>query len=380
MNGTNKQSSLIEFTNALNRHHIPITQKTINRFLEHKAREKRIPLIGLFELTSYCNLDCKMCYVHLDNIEHNPKGQLSVKTWKGLMADAYEAGMRQAKLSGGECLTHPGFDELYLFLEEKKTKINIASNGLLMDKNRIDFFLKHRPSSIQISLYGSSNSSYQIVTGHRCFDEIYRNLEMLKDAKLPVSIAITPSQYNKKDIEDILLVAKSLNIPHRVNSLLLATRDSIEQRPNDLSVDEYIEIYKKWNKINDKELNSILPEELPEENHGGAARYGLQCGAGRSSFAILYNGKMCPCVSLSELSADPLESGFNEAWKRIVALSDNYQIPRECGACVYRKDCLICAAAHKYAPAGGHCDPRVCEYTKKLVSAGIIERPTVEGC
>ena len=130
MNGTNKQSSLIEFTNALNRHHIPITQKTINRFLEHKAREKRIPLIGLFELTSYCNLDCKMCYVHLDNIEHNPKGQLSVKTWKGLMADAYEAGMRQAKLSGGECLTHPGFDELYLFLEEKKTKINIASNGL----------------------------------------------------------------------------------------------------------------------------------------------------------------------------------------------------------------------------------------------------------
>ena len=365
MNDSNEQGNLIEFVNTLKRHNIPITQKNINRFLEHKARERRIPLIGLFELTSYCNLDCKMCYVHLDNERQNSNGQLSVEVWKALVTQAYEAGMRQAKLSGGECLTYPGFDELYLFLEKKKTKISIASNGLLMDKNRINFLLKHRPNSIQISLYGSSNSSYEIVTGHRCFNIIYRNLEMLNDAKLPVSIAITPNQYNKKDVKDILLVAKSLNIPCRVNSLLLSPRNSIERRPNDLTVDEYVEIYRKWNEINDIEMVPIMPEELPEENHGGVARYGLRCGAGRSSFVILNNGKMCPCVSLSDLIASPLEVGFLEAWKQIVLLSDNYRIPQECGECIYRKNCLICAAAHKYAPMSGHCDPRVCEYTKK---------------
>ena len=29
-----------------------------------KAAEKGIPLSGSFELTSRCNLDCKMCYIH----------------------------------------------------------------------------------------------------------------------------------------------------------------------------------------------------------------------------------------------------------------------------------------------------------------------------
>ena len=30
-------------------------------------RENDIPGVGLFELTPLCNLDCKMCYVHLQD-------------------------------------------------------------------------------------------------------------------------------------------------------------------------------------------------------------------------------------------------------------------------------------------------------------------------
>lgn len=37
----------------------------LSQYLEFKAREQGVPLMGHFELTPYCNLDCKMCYVHM---------------------------------------------------------------------------------------------------------------------------------------------------------------------------------------------------------------------------------------------------------------------------------------------------------------------------
>ena len=34
-------------------------------YMEHKARQKGTGVFGQFELTPLCNLNCKMCYVHL---------------------------------------------------------------------------------------------------------------------------------------------------------------------------------------------------------------------------------------------------------------------------------------------------------------------------
>ena len=85
-------------------------------YLEAKARIKGIPLIGQFELTPLCNLNCKMCYVHLLPEQLKGRSVLPVSVWKDLMYQAYKAGMIHASLSGGECMTYPGFEELYLYL------------------------------------------------------------------------------------------------------------------------------------------------------------------------------------------------------------------------------------------------------------------------
>ena len=37
----------------------------VRNYLEFKARDRNHPISGSFELTPLCNLDCKMCYVHL---------------------------------------------------------------------------------------------------------------------------------------------------------------------------------------------------------------------------------------------------------------------------------------------------------------------------
>lgn len=374
MGETSNTGDLVSFVETLYKQGIPEQQfsKSVGRFLEHKARESRIPLIGTFELTPLCNLDCKMCYVHLNSGQFDKKKLIKADVWKDLMQQAYDAGMRQAKLTGGECLTYPEFDEVYLFLEKKKIRINLATNGILLDDKRIDFFKKHPPKAIQVSLYGGSEQTYEMVTGHRCFGIIYQNLLNLSKSNLPVTIAITPNQYMIKDIDNIFDIAESLDIPYRVNSLLINPRSNTGRQVEDLSNSDYTSVFKKWNERKNNKLIPIDPEELPLANQNGKERYGMQCGAGRSSFTIMYNGKMCPCVSMDELTADPCKEGFVNAWKKIVHLADEYQLPAECGDCLYRRVCLICPAAHKNADRAGHCDTRICEQTKGYVSAGIV--------
>ena len=52
--------------------------EAVRKFLNFKAREKNIPISGSFELTPLCNLDCKMCYVHLNKAQMNGAQLLTV--------------------------------------------------------------------------------------------------------------------------------------------------------------------------------------------------------------------------------------------------------------------------------------------------------------
>lgn len=351
----------------------------LDRYLEFKARRLGIPIYGRFELTPLCNFDCKMCYVHLNTSQFDECNLLTAETWKELISQAHEAGMIYAILTGGECLTYPGFDELYLFMYRKGIVPGVLSNGLLINEQRVSFFKKYPPKMIQVTMYGSSDDAYELVTGRRVFSIVYQNLKLLKRSGIPVSITITPSEYMEDDTRKTLEKVEELGIPYNINANLIPPRKNTGRKARDLSIDQYVELFKHRSYINHEILNPVDSAELPDESHEGKELYGLTCGAGRSSFAIKYDGKMCPCLSLDEIVADPLKDGFIKAWKQINNYANAYPLPTECGECVYYDRCLRCVAMHKNAPNPGHCDPRICERTKKLVSAGFIPIPKING-
>ena len=111
-----------------------------SRYLEKKARKMNVPLFGQFELTPLCNLSCKMCYVHRTENQMAGLSPLPPAVWKELMAQAFSAGMFEATLTGGECLTYPGFDELYLYLQSLGCQITVMTNGVLLNEERLRFF------------------------------------------------------------------------------------------------------------------------------------------------------------------------------------------------------------------------------------------------
>ena len=145
-------------------------------YMDFKAREKGIPVRGQFELTPLCNFNCGMCYVHLNRDQLNGRNLLSVDDWKSIMYQAWQAGMMYTTVSGGECLTYPGFEELFLYLHGLGCNVEVLTNGLLLNEKRIRFFQEHMPSNIQITLYGWNNDVYERVTGQRAYITVTENI------------------------------------------------------------------------------------------------------------------------------------------------------------------------------------------------------------
>ena len=366
--------TLPEFLALLRAKGVPENQLWLHagKYQEMKAREKGIPFSGQFELTPLCNLDCKMCYVHLDRAQLRGRAPLDVGQWKSIMAQAHAMGMMSASLTGGECLTYPGFDELYLYLRSLGVRTGIKTNGVLL-KEKMDLFRRFPPSEITVSLYGSSNEAYQRVTGHAVFDTVYEGLTLLRDAEYPVSIAITPSRYLYEDLEQIFALAKRFPFRLMVNVALFPPRKETGRELCDLTAEEYAEIARVLHEGDPaaSEAPPLVPDPQECQPIEGKLQ-GLPCAAGRSMFSVEWDGQLAGCDNLlNSLRISLLKQSFSEAWKQVHAEAVAYPLPVECLHCAYDKKCFDCVAYRCNGSEPGHCNPNICERTRLFVKQGL---------
>ena len=351
-----------------------LVNDSVSLFLEQKARETGTPYRGVFELTPLCNLNCKMCYVHLNEAQMQDKKLLPTETWLDLMGQAIEAGMSRAALTGGECLTYPGFDDLYLFLKSKGIMVTVKTNGVLLNAERIDFFKRNPPRAILISLYGHSDEIYEKVTGKRVFSTVSENILLAKRAKLPIGIMITPNSYMGDAVKETIRFAKELELPYFINSTLMSPRPSTQREKDDydLPLDQYIDIL-----LFDCALHDVMPQvcEPLAQKSGGESQYelkGIRCGAGKSSFSIRWDGSMTPCVSMDSIVSNPVAVGFTSAWRHINREMNIFPSFLKCERCSYAQSCNFCAAENEKLGSRFLLNNKWCQRTWKLVENGLV--------
>ena len=351
------------------------------RYLDTKAREQGVPLSGQFELTPLCNFGCRMCYVHLTK-EQMACPLLSADEWKGLMTEACENGMLRAILTGGECLTHPGFREIYGHLKSLGCEVTVLSNAALLDDEWLRYFEKYRPGAICVTLYGDSEDAYERVTGQRVFERVLSHIRAIREAGLPLEISVTPNRRLGEDVFGTIRLAKEFSSAVRVNAWLTKPRRETGRtdQVTDLDDDDYIRIFRYQN-----ELDGIVCTEYPEEklpkaggpNHEGEVR-GLICGGGRSSFSIDWRGVMSPCNELEMIRAYPLRDGFEPAWRQVHEAALRWPRAIECDGCAYASLCARCAGRLRQFAIPGTRSLRLCERTKRFVRQGVYSVPECE--
>lgn len=357
--------------------------KQWKKHLVSMAKEKRIPVSAQFELTGRCNLDCKMCYVHNLDVATCLSRELSTEEWERIFDEAIAQELLFATLTGGECLLRPDFKELYLHLWKKGVKVSVLTNGILLDAKYVDFFRKYRPEMIQISLYGSSEEGYLRVTGHKGFEKVVVAIRALMDAKINVRVVTTPSRYMGDDYMNILRFCKEQGLPLSLGELMLIqNRDNPEKNDYFLSMEEIEKLAIERAALY-RELTSMPCTPAPCGPMTEVPSKGLTCSGGNCVANVMWDGVMYPCTNaMVGGGADLRKMSYAEAWKHTVEAASEVMQGAECVGCPYDNVCPKCPAMRLTGLYTGHCNPDVCEVTRRLVAAGVkkLDTPVENTC
>ena len=349
-----------------------LAYKEMHKRLTAAAKAKRIPVIGHYELTSRCNLDCKMCYIHNQDHAAALQKELSTEQWKRIFDEACACEMTFATLTGGECLIRKDFKELYLHLWNKNVMVSVMTNGTLLNDDYVDFFKTYTPDCVRISLYGSSEDGYLQLTGHKGFERATKAIDALMQAGIEVIVTATPSRYMTDDYINIVKLCRDRGYNLEMTDItLISNRENPEKDDYFLSEDETFDLMKRRAEV----FCALTPLECVPEIGGSMTsdpQTGLNCGAGNCLVTVTFDGKMYPCGNaMVGEGASLLEMSYADAWEKTKSAIDTLVQAAECVGCSYNMACPACIPYRLKDFHCGHCNPAVCSLTKRLVAAGI---------
>lgn len=238
----------------------------------------------------------------------------------------------------------------------------------------LEFFVQHPPAEIGVSVYGADDDGYERVTGRRVYHQVMHNILEARKAGIPISISVTPSAYMTDGVQ-LLHTLKEYDFPWSINGGLMMPAPETGRGLEEASLQTYEEIMRTAKELTGSAIAPQCPdEELPEPGSGLSKRTEeISCAAGRSSFAVNWQGYLQPCINLNAHKHELLSKGFEAVWKEVGESLHELTIPVECYDCVYRDACFVCIAAHEGRAEKGHVCRDICQRTRFMISKGLIE-------
>lgn len=135
------------------------------------------------EPTTACNLDCVMC---VRNVWHERTGTMPVERFAALMEQvrAFDLPPR-IHLSGyGEPTTHPHFLELVRLAKATGAKVELTTNGTLLDRACIDALMDLDLDRLVVSIDGATPERYESIRARADFQRLYDSLQWLKRQRI----------------------------------------------------------------------------------------------------------------------------------------------------------------------------------------------------
>ena len=290
----------------------------VSRYLTAKAARQKIPISGTFELTSRCNFNCKMCYIHgMEDMDSLRKGELSVKEWLSIAEEAKKGGLLFLLLTGGEAMIRDDFMELYEALAQMGFRLVINTNGSLVTDEILDLFRRYPPGRVNVSMYGASEETYSRLCGVRRRDRVAKAIQDLKALGISVRTIMTITPYNCEDMQAVYGFSRREGTLLEMTSYMFppvrrdegmqgenAARFSAAEAGRYMVEKECIALtpgqrHERAVKVTEhvKRMEEILSDPQREKPECGK---GIICQAGRSSFWITWDGRMKICGLTSE--------------------------------------------------------------------------------
>lgn len=296
------------------------------------AFDHSIPLYVTLELTQSCNFSCKHCY-NFDRSDEKKmreaKNNLTIEQWKKIIDDVVSEGGFYFSFSGGEPLTSPYLVELIKHVRSHHCIAKLKTNGSLLTRNNIDQLYNAGLYSMEISLYGADEKSYEQFTGVRSLHKILTAIDYARSKGMEITLNILLHKENYWQIGEMVELAKSRGLYFNIS-------EEITDRYDGTGGESL------W-RLTEDELRWLFESEYKEYFDYDNREHNVQCSCARTVCGVNYRGDVFPCIGAPLFSGSLLKQSFEEIWNDAPTLKDIRQLQREdfasCSQCEFIDKC-----------------------------------------
>ncbi|MCD8023618.1 MAG: radical SAM protein [Lachnospiraceae bacterium] len=287
----------------------------------------------------------------------NAGGFINGGQWLEFAKAAYDLGLLYPLLTGGEPLLHPDFKEILSGMLDMGLQVSINSNGSMIDQEMAAWLGKHRPTRINITLYGASADTYQALCGNG--DAFYRvrdGVRYLRENNVLYKFNTSLTPYNIQDLDQIMEFAREMGAPIQVASYMFppVRRDESMIGKNDrFSPEEaafarvkadYLQQDQKWFLGQTERYSRFIPikklEEIQKDKPEKTME--MKCRAGHCSFWVDWQGNMTNCGVCATAKRSLRDCTLEDAWKEVHQNTKDIRVPAKCASCPNQWLCHTC--------------------------------------
>jgi len=305
--------------------------------LSQKAAHQRVPVEAMIELTYGCNLRCVHCY----NPTHAARGELGTDAIHRIIDQLAEQGCLRLALTGGEVFTRRDLFELVAYAKAKGFAVILMTNATLITPERADRLHALHPHSVEISIYGATQETYERVTRvPGSFTAFMTGLQLLRERTIPLLIKMPVMTLNHHEVQQAKALVEGWGIKFVYSTDISPRVDgSLEPLEYRLSPEAVLQVD-----------DAVLGSSRWRAEGGGAqqgtcqAQGGLfTCKCGRNSVAVTPYGRMNLCVALPTPQYDLRSGTASEGWRTLVEFVDHANAKPgdayECPTCPVQRHC-----------------------------------------
>ena len=331
-----------------------------------RAVRERVPISGILELTSRCNLKCVHCYLGPQEEQRKKRDlEMSTEEVKDAIDQIVASGCLYLVITGGDPMVRKDFPEIYRYAKEQGLVVTVFCDGVLVTDRIVRLFQDYPPFNVDVSVYGATPETYEKVTRIQgSFPKFLRGIDRLVQGGIRFSLKTVLMTINKHELAAMRRAAERLGVRFRVDSAIFPCLPNHGHEPLDLRVEpsEAVELelsdpdqVRQWIDYADRHKDLPASEQL------------YTCGAGVTNFYIDPQGFASPCLMTTQYRHSLAERSFAGLWaNELVQL--RRKKPREgytCNSCEMKVVCTGCPAFNYQE--NGHEDVKsqyVCETTR----------------